>query len=145
MPEWGIALIGIAGLIVGAIITEVRHWLDRQQRFQVMTFEKRLQTHQEALSCWYELYHALNIGTSDDKHKAIDKLEKWWENNLLFLDEVSRDKMLALIGEARDHITGHAESHSAVFRTLRETRDAIVRGIGAKYLPEMPEPKEEKT
>jgi hypothetical protein len=48
MPEWGIVLIGVADLIVGVIITKSRHWLDRRQRFQVMTFEKRLQAHQEA-------------------------------------------------------------------------------------------------
>ncbi|HUT68673.1 MAG TPA: hypothetical protein VMW86_09035, partial [Dehalococcoidales bacterium] len=91
MPEWGIALIGVAGLIVGAIITEARHWLDRRQRFQVMTFEKRLQTHQEALSYCYKLYHSFNSRKDEDeKYRTINEIQEWWESNCLLLDEKSR-------------------------------------------------------
>lgn len=138
MPEWGIAIIGVAGVVVGVIITEIRHWLDRRQRFQVMTFEKRLKAHQEAFSLCYELNNILNVGKNDnEKHIVIDKVQKWWENNCLLLDEVSRQKIFSLTGAAYEHVLGYAEKHSTVFVKITETRNAIVRGIGAKHLPEM--------
>ena len=145
--EWLSGLFALFGVLLGLGFSEYRSWREGKVRFRIMTFEKRLQAHQEALSCWYELHHVLNkIETiGEEKCITIDKLENWWENNLLFLDEVSRDKMLVLIGEAREHGTNLAESHTAVFRTLKETRAALIRGIGAKHLPEMPEPNKEKT
>ncbi len=82
MPEWGIALIGVGGLIAGAIISEIRHWLDRKQRFRVMTFEKRLETHQAALSQIQKLRHSIESKLSfEEKKVAIDNLLHWCEDN----------------------------------------------------------------
>ena len=144
MPEWIVALISV---VLGAGIIEFRHWRDSREQFRVMTFEKRLQTHQEALSYCYKLYHSIFSRKDEgEKNKTVNEVGKWWEDNCLLLDEKSRRKMLDLVGDARDYVNGFAESQSTVQRTFRETLRVISQGIGVKHLPENPNlKKEEKT
>jgi hypothetical protein len=145
MPEWVAPVVGLIGVVLGAGISEFRHWREDKEQYRVMTFEKRLQTYQEALSLCYELQDILNIAKSnEEKYEVIDKLQKWWENNCLSLDENTRQSINALTSEAYGHVSGYAEKRSTVFVKLVETRATIVQGIGIRHLPERPKKKEDE-
>jgi hypothetical protein len=135
MPDWESIIVTVLGS--GTASALITHWLDRKQRYQVMTFEKRLQAHQEALSQCYELWDIVTGKRSDeDKDEGIKKVRNWWVNNQLFLDEASRSQILTLIDLAYDHIYDPKVRQSAFYAAWRETRKTIIRGIGSKYLPE---------
>ena len=76
MPEWIVALISV---VLGAGISEFRHWRENKEQFRVMTFEKRIQTHQEALSQIYRILHKTynNKLSFDDKNVSIKKAITW--------------------------------------------------------------------
>ena len=71
-------------------------------------------------------------------NKALDEVRKWWQNNCLLLDESSRQKMVDSMMAISDHVGFDKSYNAAVYASLREMRDTIIRGIGVKHLPEMP-------
>ena len=153
MPEWGIALIGVAGLILGTIISEVRHWLDRRKRFQVMTFEKRLQAHQEALS-WCMRTAILTQPKALKETEGIENLlnclqeaMEWLIHNCLYIDENSRISMLNTFtfaikqarecsNEEKPTIINDEQKLQVIRGEMHKVAKCIIEGIGAKYLPE---------
>jgi hypothetical protein len=139
MQEWIAPVVGLVGVLFGTGIAEFRNWRERKDRYRAMTFEKRLQTHQEALSLCYTLNHTLNTGRDFEKRHWVGHAESWWQSHCLFLDEASRRKMHTLIVEAQDYVYGQAESRTKVFALITETRNAITQGIGIEHLPEKPE------
>ena len=64
MAEWWVPLVGLFGVLVGVGITEFRLWAERKDRYRIMTFEKRLQVHQEAYRLCMEQAMLMN-----DLHK----------------------------------------------------------------------------
>ena len=118
MPEWGIALVGTGSALAGVIITLIFHLIDNRQRFRVMTFEKRLKTHQEAISLCYELRRVLSIVDEKEKYIEIRKIETWWESNCLSLDKRSRHLVFTMVGDAYDHVGGFAEKRSQVWDSI---------------------------
>lgn len=56
MSDWVAPVIGLIGVILGVSISEYRYWRESKERYRIITFEKRLETHQEALSRFYRLY-----------------------------------------------------------------------------------------
>ncbi|MBI2860645.1 MAG: hypothetical protein HYX91_03965 [Chloroflexi bacterium] len=132
MPEWIIALISV---VLGAGISEFRHWRENRERFRVMTFEKRLHTHQEALSQIYRIWHDTydNKLNFDDKNVSIKKAIMWWEDNQLLLDYASRRQMQDLFSAAYHHLDG-TDKPSVFDKTWRKTRETIYKGIGSKHL-----------
>jgi len=154
MPEWGIALIGVAGLILGSIISEIRHWLDRGIRFQVMTFEKRLQAHQEALS-WCMQTAILTRPKALKEAKGIENLLnclheaiEWLMHNSLYIDENSYVSMLNAFSfaikqaeewsnEENHAILDDEQKLKVIIREMGKAAKCIIGGIGAKYLPEI--------
>jgi len=147
MPEWVTPIIGLVGVFIGVGITEFRLWRESEERYRIITFEKRLVIHQEALSNCYRVYHHIfSRKTQEKKNTAINEMENWWENNCLLLDEKSRRKTLDFIGDARDYANKITESQSEFMRTNREALNAISQGIGIKHLKENPTlDREEKT
>lgn len=99
MPNWAIALIGLFGVIIGALITFLIHWQERKERYQVLTFPKRLEAHQKALTfCFNIKTLLLSLYPVEQKKVAelsdlCDKAIEWLKNNLLYLDELSRIAM----------------------------------------------------
>lgn len=158
MPDWAIVLIGFLGIIIGALITFFTHWWERKERYQVLTFPKRLEAHQQVLSFCLEIRALLILLQQVEKKivekEKVDKLynlcEKageWWKNNLLYLDErssstVSKAILLAwdvaiqvekkwAIDEASTKVI------QAAIAELDNAEECIVKGIGVKYLPEL--------
>lgn len=151
MSDWMAPVIGLIGVILGASISEYRHWRESKERYRIITFEKRLKTHQEALSLFYRLYKALNLYDAfveksderkDNLNNTIDEVLEWWKTNCLLLDEATRQKMIDALTALRDHVGFEKSYDKAIHSLLWEVRDAIIRGIGVQHLPEMPkEPK----
>ena len=149
--EWLNGIFALFGFLIGLGFSEYRSWRERKERFQVITFDKRLQAHQEALSWFYRLHKSLNFydafvdKKTDDINKALDEVREWWQTNCLLLDESSRQKMVDSMMAISDHVGFNKSYNAAVYASLREMRAAIIQGIGIKHLPEMPKTKEEKS
>jgi hypothetical protein len=138
MIDWFTPVIGLSGVVLGVGITEVRRWLESKNIYRKVTFEKRLAVHQEALGQSYLLGRIISSQIDDEeKITKVREIEKWWNNNCLYLDEKSCRKMFNLVFDSFEHINGLSESQNAIYRKLRETRIVIARGIGVKHLPEV--------
>ncbi|MHA1971577.1 MAG: hypothetical protein ACTSW1_01220 [Candidatus Hodarchaeales archaeon] len=93
-----IGVIGvIGGAIIGAGIQEFRLWGERKDKYRVMSFDRRLEAHQQAFAALHELNRILNTGVSKDIDRTAIETRKWWDKNCLFLDEKSRSLMLKTI------------------------------------------------
>jgi hypothetical protein len=139
---------GLIGVILGVGVMEFRHWREERERYQVMTFEKRLETHQAALNWCYQLNRVLNSRDPGDIHGIADQAREWWNKNCLLLDEKSRESMVLTINfshsyankfEHPDKGEPEAQKGSQVWHYLNDSLRAIHEGIGVKYLPEKTE------
>lgn len=86
------ALIGIAGTLVGAMITLAVQWFiaKRQQKdlFRLAALDKRLEKHQEAFALWRRLVSSLQSETR--RGESVAECQAWWEQNCLYLTEEVR-------------------------------------------------------
>ena len=153
MAQWAVVLVGLGGVIVGALITGFFTWRihesdkkfhisERSHDFRVMMLEKRLPIHQRAYYWWQKLNEVLNIGENSEIHDVAREAREWWNGNCLLLDVNSRDEMVKLLTLAHFYASGH-KSGEYVWDALMTTKKAIVAGIGVEYLPETSEKPEE--
>lgn len=146
MPEWGIALIGVAGIIVGVIITEVRNWLDRKQRFQIMTFEKRLSIHQEIASYCFKIAGCINSLKEEPQEliknlrEVITDANKYVNEHILYIDvksldawNITNDMLVGFLNQGE--LSNELEQQ--VKKKLSDVLCCLTVGVGANYLPEM--------
>jgi hypothetical protein len=195
MPEWAV---GILGVIMGVAATSLWQWLDRRERYRVMTFEKRLEAHQHAhylcTQAWLLLIdlkraeqNTIKIFETDKeseelvarKLESVKKLEEatgklqkfyqesveWLTQNCLYLDHRSQilfpEAIIAIANEATTSLVKQIvqieektlkktsdviipKLDLAVFgrdtvEKLNEALEAIAKGVGGKYLPQMHE------
>jgi len=150
MPDWAIVLTGLFGVIIGALITFLIHWWERKERYQVITFDKRLEVHQQAFYWCSKSYLGFKRVTRRELKSPSNLLTtakeamEWWQNNCLYLDEDSRISMLQAILailQRTDKIISKGEqvtSEDDEVRTqIMKALNCIITGIGAKYLPEL--------
>lgn len=144
MADW-IGVIGVvAGVVVGAGIQEFRLWMERKQRYQVMTFDKCLEAHQRAFYWCQKLNEILNIGQTQEIHEIAVNARDWWNSNSLLLDENSRKSMLFTMNlahsfarEMSSPIKQDVRIGDQVWSSLDKSFKAIMEGIGTEYLPEI--------
>ena len=150
MPDWGIALIGVAGIIVGTIITEARHWLDRKERYHIMTFDKRLEVAQEVV------YKCLNIAIAMTPVKLkgvfelkqllqnIEETREWLSHNNLYLEDSAQLSIMIFLNFVIDYaekyekgeLTGtDDEKVERIGREIDKAMNTISKSIGVKYMP----------
>lgn len=135
--DWSNGFFTLLGVLVGVGITELRRWREYREKYRVLTFEKRLQAHQQAYYWCQKLIEVLNITRkSEDILKTAKEAREWWNGNCLFLDAKSRISMVRLTN-ASEMYADKLQRGAEVFRILDQTLKAIVVGIGAEYLPEM--------
>ena len=147
MSEWAIAIAVIVGTLLGVGIQEFRRWRERGERYQVMTFLKRLEAQQQAFSWCHALNVALNQRDPEEIHRVADEARAWWNDNCFFLDTNSRRKMIPLFNAAHIYAEGvergkpgDVQLGDSIWRYLEDALKAITEGVGDKYLPETSTP-----
>lgn len=147
MSEWAIAIAVMVGTLLGVGIQEFRRWRESRERYQVMTFPKRLEAHQQAFSWCHALNVVLNRSDPEEIHKVADEARAWWNDNCFLLDTDSRRKMIPLFNVAHIYAEGiergkplDVQLGDSVWRYLEDALKAITKGVGDKYLPETSTP-----
>lgn len=141
MSNLAVALVGLLGVILGVGVAAFWQWMDRKERYRVMTFEKRLATHQEAFSLCHDLGDALFRQNRDDLGSVAVDMKKWWRSHCLFLDRASRENFLRLTNTAYSLAEeGNLDAEDKCWELLKKADRLMVEGIGAQYLPDI-EPK----
>ncbi len=155
MSDWIAPIIGFIGVIIGVAIVEIRLWRERKEKYQVITFEKRLEVHQQAFAWCMKIANLLGqsygeISRDEASMFAItlDKLyneaNDWWGNNCLYLDDDSRYGMFTAIGlpldRAEQLVNNIRETNEFVQQardTVKKTIRHITKGIGSEHLPDI--------
>jgi len=150
--EW---LVGLIGVIIGAGIQEFRHWRESKERYQVMTFEKRLQVHQDAVSWCWKIAMNMTPGKLKDAegiHRLLDDVKdatEWVAHNCLLLDYDSNNSMRSVLEFAtettRKYVNGEANALDKdraikeISKNVGKATRCIAQGVGVKYMPDIGE------
>jgi hypothetical protein len=141
------AIFGLIGVVVGSGLTAgfnyYRDRREREEKYRVMLYEKRLEAHQRAFYYIQKLNEVLNTAQNDeDIWKVTREAREWWDSNCLYLDEESRKEMIPAINYAAIYRQWMPEWETPlrVWQQLEKTKKAVVSGIGMKHIEE---PKEE--
>jgi hypothetical protein len=155
MTDWITPIVGFIGVIIGIASVEIRLSREKKERYQVMTFEKRLEVHQQAFGwclrisnllgkSWGDLGREGNTAQAMTLDELYNEANEWYFNNCLYLDDDSRRNMFAAIGIPLDRagqLTNNVQATNEFIQqsrdTLRETMRHITKGIGSEYLPDM--------
>lgn len=112
------AVFAFVGVLLGSLITGVTSWLaareNRKLQWALAALDKRLEVHQEAYTEWKKIMGAVCGG--EDIFNTVQKGERWWNNNCLYLDAASRRAFrdcLLLVHKYRDCLE---ETHHEQFR-----------------------------
>lgn len=141
MQGWQVASIGLFGVILGVAVSAFWNWIDRRERYRVMTFEKRLKAHQEAFSWNQRSYHILASRDINKIRELAQEGRDWWNENALLLDKKSQRSMLTVFNSmeffAQDIGKPKDEPHLGqdVWLYINENIKDITNGIGAEHLP----------
>ncbi len=149
MTEWWVPLVGLFGVFAGVGITEFRLWMERKDRYKIMTFEKRLQVHQEAYRLCMDKamllneLHAKGLQASEKFLKSHNEAKEWLNHNCLYLDTRSWRAAINAFFAASIYGRDIAEQRQTVDKAYEYARSeftkclsSIAKGVGAKYLPE---------
>jgi len=116
-PQIGAALIGLAGVVIGAAGTiliqsriakqqrEHEEAIAKQERLQglrMAALDKRLQAHQEAYQLWWRLYLASSPSDDEDIVIVANESRQWWRKNCLYLEPLVREAFRRAIDAAED-------------------------------------------
>ena len=93
------AIFGLVGVVVGSglvlLYNLYRDRREREEKYRVMLYEKRLEAHQKAFCYIQKLNVALNTAQNDeDLWEVTREAREWWDSNCLYLDEYSRKDLL---------------------------------------------------
>lgn len=147
-----VAIVGFAGVLFGSAISIFIHWREGKDKYQQMAFEKRLQVHQEAYAWCERLFEYItpfDENAPKDKIDVTHKFDDWFYSNCLYLDKNSVFELQYLNLRVLEFFEKYGEYNMATsddrqraaFRNLEEalgdTKDAIARGIGVKYIPDI--------
>ncbi len=143
MPDWIVALTGLLGAVIGALIAEISHWADRRQRFRAMILEKRLEIYQEMAAYCFKI--ANFIGALDkEKKESIENLfngnkdlQNYANEHFLYID----DRSLAAIATANKAVDETIEefigqgklsdkSKQRVKKTLSDVLRLLTESVG---------------
>ena len=139
MQSIQVALIGLIGILLGIAATSFFKWIDRKERFKVMTFEKRLDVHQCAFYWNQIIYQVLISKDADILKEIVSEAQEWWNTNCLLLDENSRNSMISVFNSTNRYARGieHpdlATGSERVWDDLDKNYKDIIEGIGVEHL-----------
>lgn len=139
MQSLQVAVIGLIGILLGIAATSFFKWIDRKERFKVMTFEKRLAVHQRAHYWNQRIYHELSLRDANMLRETVSEAQEWWNDNCLLLDDKSRKSMISVFNSTNRYAGGleHPELTTGterVWDALYTNLEDIIRGIGVEHL-----------
>ena len=121
-----VALIGLLGTIIGAVIAGIYHWYiskkDRVNQIRMAALDKRLQAHQEAYALWWELMG--QVHNTEKISEVALKCQDWWARNCLYLEPGARKEF------KQAYILAH--DFPSILATDPEKRNwfKIINGVG---------------
>ena len=144
--EWLSGLFALLGVLLGLGVSEYRRRQERADRYRDMTFEKRLQTHQEAYRLTMTAGDIMNQPNvqefAGELLKLTDEAREWLNNNCLYIDRRSylafTSAFLSVSTYGRDLVEQRQTVNQALEYARSETEKClkcIAEGIGAEYLP----------
>ena len=135
--DWLNGVFALGGVALAIAVEELRRWRERRERFRDMTFEKRLQAHQEAYYWVIRLGKPYESGDWSDMKSVADKAAEWFSQHCLYLDTHSHNAFSSLLSILYDYIESpqNKDMAQAALEAHIETIKAIVKGIGLQYLP----------
>lgn len=163
MTEWIAPIMGLIGVLVGMGIVEIRLRREQKERYQVMTFEKRLEAHQQAFAWCTKISNLLGQTYGDASSVEVNEhttalnilyneATEWWWNNCLYLDKNSRISVFDAIGLPLDRAEQLTEGVNPTDEFIQQSRDTIkkairhiTKGIGVKYLPDIDRESKKRT
>lgn len=143
MSDWLSIVIGPISFLLGIAVSEFRQWRQERDKYKSMTFEKRLEVHQEAYRISSEvgrLFFDILTGempTEGDLRSKVMEMREWWRSNCLLLDKVSRKAFLGLTNAVETYAESYdPEDASKCLELAKEANKTITEGIGEQYLPD---------
>lgn len=138
MSSLAIALVGLLGVILGLGAAAFWQWMDRKEKYQLITFDKRLAAHQDAFSLCYKLSIALENNNLNDIGSVATEMRNWWSSHCLFLGRPSRALFFSLAQTAYSMAEEHDMSvEGKCWELFGRATKAIWEEIGEKHLPEL--------
>ena len=141
------ALIGLLGVILGISASAFWQWTESEDRYRAMTFESRLEAHQEAFALadkTMRRFYSVRIGVSSipDKptlYSYFEELREGWQAYCLYLEPTARgafyDLMMATAQCWQDY---NSENAKKCYDLAEAAEQKLVEGIGQEYLPAAP-------
>ena len=131
MSEKFATIMGLVGIIVGAVITSLfqffRSKSDQAHQLRMAALEKRLTTHQEAYTLWNELFW--NIHNRDEVNTIAVKCQDWWYKNCLYLDPKTRKAFKKIIYTASVFSSMDAGTKKKEYNEILKVGYLIVEGV----------------
>lgn len=140
MQDWQTAFFGLLGAIIGVIASAFWNRKEREDRYKVITFEKRLEAHQSAFYWNQTIYHSLGSGDAKQIKKHVRDAQEWWNANCLLLDEKSRKSFISILNSGNRYARnierpGSEPESERIWNDLDKNLSDIINGIGAEHLP----------
>lgn len=164
------AIFGLVGVVVGSgLVLLYNYYRDRREReekYRVTLYEKRLEAHQKAFYLIRELNKSFNLPPEDmdkDKISTIEKkraeVDEWWASHCFYVDPKSLDKISDIIERSEQLVRDYGlpkdspdkwdederkrwvKQRWELTRCIDYTKRALQEGIGMKHIEE---PKKEQ-
>lgn len=149
-----VAIVAIGASGVVSLATVGLHlWnanLERTDKYRLVLYEKRLDVHQQAyrwlMALIQPLQRAADLTTGDRAlpdnfvlFKLYQDAREWWDGNCLYLDEVSRVRVIDFIELASEYLEAPPPpERERLFPTYRIAITAVQEGLGMKHLEQAP-------
>jgi hypothetical protein len=101
--------------------------LKSRQQLRMAAIDKRLQAHQEVFALWKELYA---VARDEDASVIVEKCDKWWVNNCLYLEPQAREAFGEALAEALNAL--HARDSEKILKAA----NVIVKAVELPALSE---------
>jgi len=135
-------VIGLISAAIGVLAGSFWQWKQDNDKYRVMTFEKRLDVYQKLYSINQSLYG--KIGNYTEINSLLTNLKEFWGNNSLYLDANTRRSTIELIGNTTNYkiqLDNQPRNPIAIdtmekrfINTLNKNLDDIQKGAGAEHL-----------
>ena len=94
-------ILAFLGAILGYWISALSSRKDRRHQLSMAALDKRLNTHQEAVTIWFSICN--NIFNDQELYNIVIHAQEWYRQNCLYLDDASREDFWNCLIQAQKH------------------------------------------